>query len=144
MERRHFTTSEMLRVVGMGKGSQSQARVARVLNTSRNVINRLWLRYQIAGEVKARQQGRGRKTTARQNRFLALHNKRSGLLLPWLASCNCPPVHSWSCCDQTIRNRLHGTSPFSRCSLRLPSFRGNNRAASLTWAEKHVNWGYEE
>ncbi|KAJ4444858.1 hypothetical protein ANN_06655 [Periplaneta americana] len=60
MERRHFKTSEMLRAVGMMKDGQSQARIARVLNTSRSVINRLW-----------------------QDRFLVLHTKRQWTITAW-------------------------------------------------------------
>lgn len=144
MERRHLTTSEMLRAVGMIEGGQSQSHVARELNTSRSVINRLWLRYQVTGDVKERHQGRGRKTTARQDRFLVLHTKRHRNITARQVVSVLQGTHGILVSDQTVRNRLHEASLFSRRPLRVPALRRNNRAARLTWAQDHVNWGHEE
>ncbi|KAJ4432175.1 hypothetical protein ANN_20791 [Periplaneta americana] len=47
IERRHLTTSEILRAIEMIEGGQSRAHFARMLNTLWSVINRIWLRYQV-------------------------------------------------------------------------------------------------
>ena len=141
MEHRHLT-SEMLRTVGMIECGQSQSHVARVLNTPRSVTNLFG--YVIkSNDVKKCHQGQGRKTTVCRDRFPVLHTKRhQNITARQVVSVLQGSRGIVS--DQTVRNRLHEASLFSRRPLRVPALRRNNRAARLTWAQDHVNWGHEE
>ena len=75
--RRHLTTEEAARAVGMLEAGHSQRQVAGQFNVTQSVISRLQNRYNQTGTVQERQRsGRPRCTTAREDRYLCLIARR--------------------------------------------------------------------
>ncbi|GFV95828.1 transposable element Tcb2 transposase [Trichonephila clavipes] len=78
MSQRHrLPNSLRWRAVGWMEMGLSQADVARRLNVSRSVVQRLWDQYQSEDSVSRRPvPGRPRATTPAEDRFLALSARR--------------------------------------------------------------------
>ncbi|GFU74222.1 paired domain-containing protein [Trichonephila clavipes] len=76
-QRRRLPNSLRWRAVGWMEMGLSQADVARRLNVSRSVVQRLWDQYQSEDSVSRRPvSGRPRATTPAEDRFLALSARR--------------------------------------------------------------------
>ncbi|GFV98953.1 transposable element Tcb2 transposase [Trichonephila clavipes] len=76
-QRRRLPNSLRWRAVGWMEMGLSQADVARRLNVSRSVVQRLWDQYQSEDSVSRRPvPGRPRATTPAEDRFLALSARR--------------------------------------------------------------------
>ena len=70
---RHLSEVEVARAVSLIENGFRIRQVARMFNRSPSVIKRVWDRYRETGQYKRRiGQGRKRKTTQNQDRFLVL------------------------------------------------------------------------
>lgn len=141
MPRRHLTRDQMLRAVGMLEVNQRQMDVARALETTQNVISRLWRRYRLTGRVDERHRGRGRATTAVQDRYLQLSALRATTSTALQLRNRLQNAHRVTVSTRTVIRRLHETNLRSRRPLRCQPLTRGNRAARLAWARAHRNWG---
>ncbi|GFU30507.1 uncharacterized protein TNCV_1687571 [Trichonephila clavipes] len=86
-QRRRLPNSLRWRAVGWMEMGLSQAHVARRLNVSRSVVQRLWDQYQSEDSVSRRPvPGRPRATTPAEDRFLALSARRRTTTVPQLVA----------------------------------------------------------
>ncbi|GFW85188.1 transposable element Tc3 transposase [Trichonephila clavipes] len=107
-QRRRFPNSLRWRAVGWMEMGLSQADVARRLNVSRSVVQRLWDQYQSEDSVSRRPvPGRPRATTPAEDRFLALSaRRRRTTTVPQLVADHFQ-ASGRRISATTVRNRLH-------------------------------------
>ncbi|GFW85171.1 transposable element Tcb2 transposase [Trichonephila clavipes] len=107
-QRRRLPNSLRWRAVGWMEMGLSQADVARRLNVSRSVVQRLWDQYQSEDSVSRRPvPGRPRATTPAEDRFLALSaRRRRTTTVPQLVADHFQ-ASGRRISATTVRNRLH-------------------------------------
>lgn len=143
-QRQHLSLAEMNRAVGMLEAGRRQVDVAAALNTSQSVISRLWRRYRTSGDPSEQHPGRGRITTAVQDRYLTLEARRRPIITAKQLLSQLQTTHNVTVCSQTIRNRLHEANLHARRPIRAPPIRHGNRARRVEWAEEHILWTEEQ
>ncbi|GFU25370.1 HTH_Tnp_Tc3_2 domain-containing protein [Trichonephila clavipes] len=114
-QRRRLPNSLRWRAVGWMEMGLSQAHVARRLNVSRGVVQRLWDQYQSEDSVSRRPvPGRPRATTPAEDRFLALlARRRRTTTVPQLVADHFQ-ASGRRISATTVRNRLHNAGLFAR------------------------------
>ncbi|GFT80558.1 transposable element Tcb2 transposase [Trichonephila clavipes] len=119
-QRRRLPNSLRWRAVGWMEMGLSQADVARRLNVSRSVVQRLWDQYQSEDSVSRRPvPGRPRATTPAEDRFLALSaRRRRTTTVPQLVA-----------------------DHFQASGRRISATTRRNR---LCWAREHVSWTQQQ
>ena len=106
--RRHLTTAEAARAIGMLKAGQTQRNVAGQFNVSQSVISRTWNRYNQTRTVRERQRsGRPRCTTARPDRYFGNLAKRQRFHSAVRLIYDFRQATERRISSQTVRNRLH-------------------------------------
>ena len=104
--RRHLTTEEAARAVGMLEVGHLQRQVAGQFSVTQRTISRLRNRYNQTGTVQERQQfGRPRCTTARENRYLGLIARRQRFQSAVRLNADFRQATGRRVSTQTIRNR---------------------------------------
>ncbi|GFT87165.1 uncharacterized protein TNCV_3473971 [Trichonephila clavipes] len=113
--RRRLPNSLRWRAVGWMEMGLSQADVARRLNVSRSVVQRLWDQYQSEDSVSRRPvPGRPRATTPAEDRFLALSaRRRRTTTVPQLVADHFQ-ASGRRISATTVRNRLHNAGLYAR------------------------------
>ncbi|GFV64692.1 uncharacterized protein TNCV_4475921 [Trichonephila clavipes] len=114
-QRRRLPNSLRWRAVGWMEMGLSQADVARRLNVSRSVVQRLWDQYQSEDSVSRRPvPGRPRATTPAEDRFLALSaRRRRTTTVPQLVADHFQ-ASGRRISATTVRNRLHNAGLYAR------------------------------
>lgn len=144
MERQHLTLDEMNRAVGLLQAGVQQTQVAEQLGVSQSVVSRLWRRFRDTGSPAEQHPGRGRSTTAAQDRYLILTARRQPTITaPELVN-ELQRAHNVTIGSSTVRNRLHEANLRRRRPLRCPPLSRGNRAARLTWCQDFLDWGDNE
>ncbi|GFX50433.1 HTH_Tnp_Tc3_2 domain-containing protein [Trichonephila clavipes] len=120
-QRRRLPNSLRWRAVGWMEMGLSQADVARRLNVSRSVVQRLWDQYQSEDSVSRRPvPGRPRATTPAEDRFLALSaRRRRTTTVPQLVADHFQ-ASGRRISATTVRNRLHNAGLCARRPVRSP------------------------
>ena len=139
--RRHLSSDELSRCVGMLEGGCTQTHVANVLGVSQSVVSRAWTRYHaVVTAVIRHAGGRQRATTPREDRFLVVQACRNRFGSAQTLRSDLLNATGTNVCIQTIRNRLHDVNLRARrpC-IRVPLTQ-EHRRRRLTWAQNHVNW----
>jgi transposase len=139
--RRHLSSDELSRCVGMLEGGCTQTHVANVLGVSQSVVSRAWTRYHAVGTaVRRHAGGRQRATTPREDRFLVVQACRNRFGSAQTLRSDLLNATGTNVCIQTIRNRLHDVNLRARrpC-IRVPLTQ-EHRRRRLAWAQNHVNW----
>ena len=138
--RRHLTTEEAARAVGMLEAGHSQRQVAGQFNVTQSVISRLQNRYNQTGTVQERQRsGRPRCTTAREDRYLCLIARRQKFQSAVRHNADFTQAAGRRVSIQTIRNRFHASNLRAcRPTVRLILTR-QQRIARQHWAMDHAN-----
>ncbi|GFW20024.1 HTH_Tnp_Tc3_2 domain-containing protein [Trichonephila clavipes] len=113
-QRRRLPNSLRWRAVGWMEMGLSQADVARRLNVSRSVVQRLWDQYQSEDSVSRRP-------------LVADHFQASGRRIS----------------ATTVRNRLHNAGLYARPVVCVP-LNGRQRRNRLCWAREHVSWTQQQ
>ncbi|XP_045471832.1 uncharacterized protein LOC123678722 [Harmonia axyridis] len=144
MERHHLTLEEMNRVVGLLEGGMRQVDAAERMGVSQSVISRLWRRFRTTGNPAENHPGRGRCTTAIQDRFLVLTARRQPTITAPELDMEFQRAHNLTIGRDTVRNRLHEADLHSRRPIRCPPLSRGNRAARLNWCREFQNWGVNE
>ncbi|GFT91545.1 transposable element Tcb2 transposase [Trichonephila clavipes] len=120
MSQRRLPNSLRWRAVGWMEMGLSQADVARRLNVSRSVVQRLWDQYQSEDSVSRRPvPGQPRATTPAENRFLALSSRR----------------RRTTTVPQLVADH------FQASGRRISATTRRNR---LCWAREHVSWTQQQ
>lgn len=140
MERHHLDLEEMNRAVGLLQAGIRQVDVAERIGVSQSVISRLWKRFRESGSPAEQHPGRGRSTTAAQDRFLVLSARRQPTITAPELVTELQRAHNVTVGRDTIRNRLHEANLRSRRPLRCPPLSRGNRAARLDWCQNYQNW----
>ncbi|GFT40416.1 transposable element Tc3 transposase [Trichonephila clavipes] len=133
-QRRRLPNSLTWRAVGWMEMGLSQADVARRLNVSRSVVQRLWDLYQSEDSVSRRPvPGRPRATTPAEDRFLALSaRRRRTTTVPQLVADHFQ-ASGRRISATTVRNRLHNADE-SRFTMESDSGR------LLIWREQRTRY----
>lgn len=140
MERQHLTLDEMNRAVGLLQAGMRQVEVAERMSVSQSVISRLWRRFRETGSPAEQHPGRGRCTTAGQDRFLMLNARRHPTITAPELVTELQRAHNIIVGRDTVRNRLHEANLHSRRPLRCPPLSIGNRTARLHWCQEYQNW----
>ncbi|GFV94911.1 transposable element Tcb2 transposase [Trichonephila clavipes] len=144
-QRRRFPNSLRWRAVGWMEMGLSQADVARRLNVSRSVVQRLWDQYQSEDSVSRRPvPGRPRATTPAEDRFPALSaRRRRTTTVPQLVADHFQ-ASGRRISATTVRNRLHNAGLYARRPVVCVPLNGRQRRNRLCWAREHVSWTQQQ
>ncbi|GFS83291.1 HTH_Tnp_Tc3_2 domain-containing protein [Trichonephila clavipes] len=144
-QRRRLPNSLRWRAVGWMEMGLSQADVARRLNVSRSVVQRLWDQYQSEDSVSRRPvSGRPRATTPAEDRFLALSaQRRRTTTVPQLVADHFQ-ASGRRISATTVRNRLHNAGLYARRPVVCVPLNGRQRRNRLCWAREHVSWTQQQ
>ncbi|GFW56618.1 transposable element Tc3 transposase [Trichonephila clavipes] len=114
-QRRRLPNSLRWRAVGWMEMGLSQADVARRLNVSRSVVQRLWDQYQSKDSVSRRPvPGRPRATTPAKDRFLALSARRRRTTTVLQLVADHFQASGRRISATTVRNHLHNAGLYAR------------------------------
>lgn len=137
----HLNEVQKARAVALIESGRSFRFVAMDLHVSPSVVHRLWTRFRETGGYTRRAgQGRKRKTTPQQDRFLVISvlRRRTSTardLLNDLRMANGVVVS-----DETVRRRLRESNLRPRRPVRKPPLTNDHKRARLRFARNHVNW----
>ena len=140
-ERRRLTDEQRGRALALLDEGIGQREVARRLQVSLSVIQRLLHRFNETGSVQERRHpGRPRATTRHEDRSLVLsalreRNSTSVALRGQLRAATGTNISS-----TTVRRRLREAGLASRRPAVRPVLSAVNRARRLAWAQVHVTW----
>lgn len=142
---RYLTEVEASRVIALVEDGRSLRYAARVVGVSHSVILRLWHRYQETGSLRRRAgQGRKRKTTLRQDRFIVNIALRRRTSTARDLKNDLRRATGVLVSDQTARNRLREYGLNSRRPVRKPRLTLAHRRARLAFATQHINWTMDQ
>ncbi|GFY13195.1 transposable element Tcb2 transposase [Trichonephila clavipes] len=144
-QRSHLTDSEAWRVVGRLEGWQIQVEVAQAIGVSQSVISRIWNHFLETGSAGRRPgQGRRRKTTPNEDRYLVLtarrHRNKNAIHLQQ----NLRSATGTTVSTQTVRNRTHGVGLYARRPMVCVRLTSRHHRDRREWATEHVNWRRNE
>ncbi|GFW56835.1 HTH_Tnp_Tc3_2 domain-containing protein [Trichonephila clavipes] len=144
-QRRRLPNSFRWWAIGWMEMGLSQADVARRLNVSRSVFQRLWDQYQSEDSVSRRPvPGRPRATTPAEDRFLALSaRRRRTTTVPQLFADHFQ-ASGRRISATTVRNRLHNAGLYARRPVVCVPLNGRQRKNRLCWAREHVSWTQQQ
>lgn len=132
---------QVARAVALLESGRSMRFVARDLNVAPSTIMRLNRRYQETGGYTRRQgQGRKRKTTREQDRFLRNCALRRRTSTARALQNDLVRATGVQVSDQTVRNRLKEQNLKPRRPVRKPRLTLQHRRARRTFAQEHVDW----
>ncbi|GFX01283.1 transposable element Tcb2 transposase [Trichonephila clavipes] len=144
-QRRRLPNSLRWQAVGWMEMGLAQADVARRLNVSRSVVQRLWDQYQSEDSVSRRPvPGRPRATTPAEDRFLALSaRRRRTTTVPQLVADHFQ-ASGRRISATTVRNRLHNAGLYARRPVVCVPLNGRQRRNRLCRAREHVSWTQQQ
>jgi len=144
-QRRHLTTEDAARAVGLLQAGSSQRQVGNRFGVSHSVIGRLWDKFQNTGTVKRRPQtGRPKKTTAPQDREITLMAKRNRLSSASELNREFRNATGIQISTQTFRNRLHKSHLHAQRPAIRPPLRPHHRQHRLTFSRDYVDIPVED
>lgn len=131
--------NDRLRAVGMLQAGSSVSATARRFNVQRSTLRVWWARFQGTGSVSDLPgRGRGRVTTARQDRFILLTHLRNRFQPATVTAREIPGARRIS--DSTVRRRLRENDLQCRRPAVRPPLQPRHRRARLQWAREHLRW----
>jgi transposase len=132
---------EMARAIQMLEDGATMRTVAERFDVSASVVHRLWTRYRETGLYHRRPgQGRKRKTTPRQDRYLRQMCLRNRQATAKRLRNDFSTANNIRLSDQTVRNRLHEVGLHSRVPFRTPVLTPHHHTARLEFAREHLTW----
>ena len=138
--KRHLTSEEAARAVGMLEAGHSQRQVAGQFNVSQSVISRLRNRYNQTGIVQERQRsGRPRCTTAPEDRYLGLIARRQRFQSAVRLNADFRQATGRRVSTQTIRNSFHASNLRACRPTVRPILTRQHKNAGQHWAMDHAN-----
>jgi transposase len=131
---------QVARAVALIQHGHSIRHVSRDLRVSSSVIQRLWNRFLETGQyVRRAAQGRNRKTTQNQDRFLVLSSLRKRTATARDLN-DLRRAHGIEISDQTVRNRLKEANLKPRRPVHAPRLTPHQKAARMRFALDHRDW----
>lgn len=138
---RHLSEVQVARAVALIQHGHSIRYVSRDFQVSPSVIQRLWNRFLETGQyVRRAGQGRNRKTTPNQDRFLVLSSLRNRIATARDLLNDLRRTHGLEISDQTVRNRLREVNLKPRRPVRAPRLTQHHKAARRRFARDHRDW----
>lgn len=139
MVRRKLSIAERWQAIGMKNAGMSNRQIAANFGVNNSVISRLVARHRQTGSIEDRpRSGRPRKTTPREDRFLA----RQARLHPFSTAGQLRGM--WptggQISDRTVIRRLHRSRLRARRPLKRPELTRRHRQARMEWARHHRHW----
>jgi transposase len=132
---------QVTRAVALIQYGHSIRHVSRDLRVSPSVIQRLWNRFLETGQyVRRAAQGRNRKTTQNQDRFLVLSSLRKRTATARDLLNELRRAHGIEISDQTVRNRLKEANLKPRRPVHAPRLTQHHKAARMRFALDHRDW----
>ena len=127
------------RAMGMLQAERSISATARQFNVHRSTL-RVWLtRFLNTGSVSdLPRRGRGRVTTAGQDRFIVLCHLRNRFQPATVTAREIPGVRRIS--DSTVRRQLRENGLQCRRPAVRPQLQPRHRQARLQWARLYLRW----
>lgn len=147
MERRtrHLTALEVVRALTLLDEGRSQRYVARILGVHHSSVNRALRRFRETGCYTRRQgQGRSRKTTERDDRFLRQTTLRNRMVTSVELQQQLRQVRNVQISAKTVRRRLREAGLTNRRPATGPLLTRRNRVARLRFAREHVGWTIQQ
>lgn len=140
MPRRKLTIAERWQAIGMLNSGLSRRQIAGNFGVHHSIICRLVTRFQQTGSVDERpRSGRPKKTTAREDRYLAREARMNCFLTAdklrrrWLPA-------GGRVCTRTVINRLHSNRLRARRPIKRPELTLRHRRNRMQWARIHRHW----
>ena len=139
--RRRLNDADRGRAIAMHQEGIALREIARRLEVSLSVIQRLRDRWRNTGSVAERHRsGRPRITTRRQDRSVVLSCLRNRAAPAQSLRGELLAAGNVDVSDQTIRNRLREAGLRSRCPAVRPPLTPDHRVRRRTWAALHRRW----
>lgn len=130
---------------GLFEQGRSQSDIARIMNKTQGAISKILKRYREYGSNQRRAgQGRPRKTTANQDRFLTMQCVRERFTTSTKLQARLSNVHNVRLCKQTILNRLKEVQLKPYEAAIGPKLEPHHRRERLQFAQEHLPWGEDE
>lgn len=140
-ERRKLRNFDRARAIAWLQDGVGVREVARRLQVSHSVIIRLRERHQTTGNVQERpRQGRPKKTTQREDRYLCRQALRERTTTANVLSQQLRAATNTAVSGQTTRRRLHASALRSRRPVKKPMLTAGHRARRLAWCQDHLRW----
>lgn len=138
---RDLSEIEVARAIALIENGVKIRQVARNFNRSPSVIKRVYDRYRETGRYKRRTgQGRKRKTTQIQDRYLVLSSLRKRIATAKDLQSTLRMAHQVTISDQTVRNRLREANLKPRRPVRKPVLTRHHKTMRLNFARDHLGW----
>ncbi|UYV71152.1 Transposase [Cordylochernes scorpioides] len=126
------------RDIGRIAAGQSQAEVARWLETSRKVVLNLWKQFQQTGDISRREgQGRPRITTSSEERYLKLTAKRNKTMTARQLRIELSSATVTIISRQTVYRRLNARGMYARWRKVWIPLTAIQKRARLNWCRQH-------
>ena len=143
--RRHLDQTTVIRAVQMIEDGHTQRYVSGRLQIPLGVVNRFWRRFQETGSYARRPgQGRKRKTTPHQDRYLAIRASRNRQSTARSLALDFHEATQITVSDQTVRNRLHEHGMRARRPAARPILIRRHRRDRLEFADEHLQWNRDQ
>ncbi|UYV85161.1 CD109 [Cordylochernes scorpioides] len=140
-----FITRKKWQAIGRMEAGQSQAEVARWLGVTRNVVSRLWKKFQTtANFARTPGQGRPRVTTLNQDRYLSLLVRRNRRMTASQLRSDLNAATGVLVSTDTIRRRLHKKGLYARRPIICVPLTPPQKRARKLWCRQHVAWNPNE
>ena len=138
---RDLTEIEVARAVTLIENGLKIRQVARNFHRSPSVIKRIYDRYRETGQYKRRTgQGRKRKTSQLQDRYLVLSSLRKRTATAKDLQSTLRAAHRVTIYNQTVRNRLRVADLKPRRPVRKPVCARRHKTLRLNFARDHLGW----
>ncbi|UYV84693.1 hypothetical protein LAZ67_X003118 [Cordylochernes scorpioides] len=136
---RRLEDSLRWRAIGRIEAGQSQAEVARWLETSRKVVSNLRKQFQYTGDISRREgQGRPRIITSTEELYLKLTAKRNKTMMARQLTIELSSALGNMISRQTVNRRLYQRGVYARWPKVCISLIVIQKRARLNWYRKHL------
>ncbi|GBL82680.1 Transcription factor Sox-6 [Araneus ventricosus] len=133
------------RIVGRLEASQSQVQICREFNLTPSVVCNLWKQFQDTGSIERKPgQGRPRATTATEDRYLSIIERRNRGATASQLSRDLYAATGTRVSRVTVTKRLHETGLFARKPAVCVPLTSTNRRVRLAWCREYRDWSMDQ
>ncbi|GBO25667.1 Transposable element Tcb2 transposase [Araneus ventricosus] len=133
------------RIVGRLESGQSQIQICREFNLTPSVMCNLWKQFQDTGSIERKPgQGRPRATTATEDRYLSIIERRNRDAAASQLSRDLYAATGTRVLRVTVSKRLHETGLFVRRPAVCIPLTSTNRRVRSAWCSKHRDWSMDQ
>lgn len=136
-----LTPTEIVRALEMRSGNQTYRDIARMLRRSVSTVHRSFQRFRETNSlVRRRGQGRNRRTSRRDDRFIQLRVRRNPRLTAVQARNLLQEVRGVAVSERTVRRRFEEVHLRSFVPAKAPKLEVQHRRNRLNFAREHCLW----